>query len=302
MGVISFVTDVPGQIGVSPRRVKVITTDGLATVTTAGYLDNVAKLNGTPLLPTDFIDMTYSYIAATNSGTNSTFIVSISNGVSTLTQWVNPGDVLLPVVSGDFAIFNGTSGQIKDGGFSPSNAAKTKVVMANGATVASHIMASTDTAGTSGNVAGVVINDGDIQAGRSGVQGSLVAYPATAASGKIIIVANANAGDFLVEIENNSHAQQTMYSIGDIGQATGGVVVATTALRMKSVAQAAVAGGAAAQTVTDAFCTTGSMVTASWNDTTNAVTIQKVAAGNGSFVVTSSADPGASHLNYIITK
>lgn len=70
---------------------------------------------------------------------------------------------------------------------------------------------------------------------------------------------------------------------------------------MKSGEQVAVAGGAAAQTVTDAFCKTTSGVVASWNDTTNAVSIQKVAAGNGSFVVTSSGDPGASHINYIIS-
>ena len=45
MGIISFVTDVAGQIGVNPRRIKLVTTDNLATVTTAGYL-NSANLQG----------------------------------------------------------------------------------------------------------------------------------------------------------------------------------------------------------------------------------------------------------------
>jgi hypothetical protein len=89
---------------------------------------------------------------------------------------------------------------------------------------------------------------------------------------------------------------------GNLVKASAAGVIVDQGFAMKSVAKAAVAGGAAAQTVTDAFCTSGSMVTASWNDTTNAVNIQTVAAGNGSFVVTSSGDPGASHLNYIITK
>lgn len=72
--------------------------------------------------------------------------------------------------------------------------------------------------------------------------------------------------------------------------------------QMKSVAAAAVAGGAASQVVTDAFCTTGSMVLAQWNTSANAVSIQKVTPGAGSFTVLSSADPGASTLDYIITK
>lgn len=69
---------------------------------------------------------------------------------------------------------------------------------------------------------------------------------------------------------------------------------------MKVGKQVSVSGGAAAQTVTDAFCKTTSSVIASWNDTANAVEIKTVAAGNGSFIVTSTGDPGASHINYVI--
>ena len=165
---------------------------------------------------------------------------------------------------------------------------------------------------------------GNIQAGSSGHAGTLISFPGTASKGSLILAGVANTGNTNVTISNVAMGQASVVSIPDPGNAAAQFLVAATAtpftanhlavasgtsglmvdagFQMKSVAQAAVAGGAAAQTVTDAFCTSASMVVASWNDTSNAVTIQKVAAGNGSFVVTSSADPGASHISYIITK
>ena len=71
---------------------------------------------------------------------------------------------------------------------------------------------------------------------------------------------------------------------------------------MKAVAGAAAAGGAAAQSFTDAFCTSGSNVIGNWNTQTNAVSVFKIVPGNGSFVVTSSGDAGVGTFNYIITK
>lgn len=120
MGILSITTDTAGQINVNPRRVKIITTDNLATITTAGYLNRIA-LQGYTILPTDFLDIDYSFNAATNSGTLETFVASFSNGVITLSQWNNPGDILLPVVSGNLAVFNGTAGQLKDSGIAAAN-------------------------------------------------------------------------------------------------------------------------------------------------------------------------------------
>lgn len=143
---------------------------------------------------------------------------------------------------------------------------------------------------------------GTLTLGSSGHASSLTLFPGTAANGTLIINPVNAGGAFNTTISNGVMGQSTVYTIPDIGAATGDIVVSTTAVRMKSVAQAAVAGGAAAQTVTDTFCTSGSNVICTWNDTTNPVSIQKAVAGNGSFVVTSSGDPGASHLNYIIMK
>lgn len=303
MSIVSITTDVAGQILVNPRRVKIVSTDSLATVTTAGYL-NSANLMGYNLYPTDIIDMIYLYVASTNSGTYGVFTVSISGttGAVTLSQWANPGDVLLPVVSGDFATFNGTTGQIKDAGYLPSNAAKTVVVMAGSAVVANHIALFQDTTGTVDDTAAVAINNGPIQAGLSGTAGTLISFPATAANGSLILAAVNAGAAFNTTISNGTMAQSTVYTMGDIGASTGGLVVATSAIRMKSVAAAAAAGGAAAQSFTDAFCTSGSNVVGNWNTQANAASVLKIVPGNGSFVVTSSADAGVGTFNYIITK
>lgn len=228
MSIVSIYTDTAGQVGVNPRRIKIVATDSLATVTTAGYL-NPTSLEGYVIYGTDVIDLIYLYNAATNAGTYGVFTPSISNGVITLVNWANPGDVLLPVVSGDFANFNGTSGQIKDAGYSPTNAAKTKVIMANAATVANHIMVSTDTAGTSGNLAGTAINDGSLQAGRDTVAGSLISFPATTATGSLSVTGVSNSGAFNGVVSNVALGQSSTWSIPDPVNATARFLVGATA-------------------------------------------------------------------------
>jgi hypothetical protein len=161
------------------------------------------------------------------------------------------------------------------------------------------VTAGTGITATTGNIAA---SQGNVTAGSSGHAGTLTSFPGTATNGSLII-AGVNAGaNNTTTISNGTMGQSTVYTLGDIGASTGGIVVATSAIRMKSVAGASVAGGAAAQTITDAFCTSGSNVIGNWNTQTNAVTVQKIVPGNGSFVVTSSGDPGASTFNYIITK
>lgn len=78
--------------------------------------------------------------------------------------------------------------------------------------------------------------------------------------------------------------------------------IADQGVAFKSVAGAAAAGGAAAQSFTDAFCTSGSCVVGNWNTQANAASVLTIVPGNGSFVVTSSADAGVGTFNYLITK
>lgn len=321
MPIIYISTGEVGQVGEAPRRPKLVTTDSLSVITTAGYLNN-SNTSSKPIYPTDVIDVIYSYSTASGAGTYGTFIPSFSSGVITLNAWVDSGNVLLPVVAGDFAVFNGTSGQIKDAGYLPSNAAKTNVVMANGATIANHIATYTDTAGTIGEDAATAINGGNIQAGLSGTAGQLASFPGTAANGSFIFKAINNTGNFVSTVSNSNIGQATVYSLPDTGTATAGILsngaalvsgnlikasgtagqVADQGFAMKSVAGAAAAGGAAAQSFTDAFCTSGSNVIGNWNTQANAASVLKIVPGNGSFVVTSSADAGVGTFNYIITK
>jgi hypothetical protein len=308
------ITAIARDWGVNPSIVRITSTDTLTTIGTAGYLtaqaDNITALNAGAFewVATDFVLV---------SASNGWGFFSISSDFTSLTAFAFAADVIgTPVVVGDFAIFQSTSGNLEDLGFSPSDPAQTKVAMVNGTTAANALAVFADTAGTlkpqsttatlafgltisTGNLS---VAQGNISAGSSGHAGTVSSFPGTAANGAIILAGVNAGGAFNTTISNGTMGQSTVYTLGDIGASTGGIVVATAAIRMKSVAQAVVAGGAAAQTVTDAFCTSASSVICTWNDTTNAVSIQKAVAGNGSFVVTSSADPGASHLNYIIIK
>ncbi len=143
---------------------------------------------------------------------------------------------------------------------------------------------------------------GSLTLGSSGHASSLTLFPGTAANGTLLIVPVNAGGAFNTTISNGTMGQTTVYTMGDIGASTGGLVVATSAVRMKSVAGAAAAGGAAAQSFTDTFCTTGSNVIGNWNTQANAASVLKIVPGNGSFVVTSSADAGVGTFNYVIMK
>ena len=268
MSIVSITPYYIGQSGQGITRWKLIVTDNLATVTAAGYL-NPQNLMGYSVSPTDIFDVYYSYTGTSTwagTGTYVELLPTISNSIITLNQVVDSGNVplpTLPVVANDFVQFSGTAGAIKDSGLLPSASSQAYVVTSPGSL-------------TSGNIPFLNDANGTLNTGRT-PSATTAGYKVVMSPGTITV------GNLLKAADANG-------TIADQGVA------------MKSVAQAAVAGGAAAQTVTDAFCTSAACVVASWNDTSNAVSIQKVAAGNGSFVVTSSGDPGASHLNYIITK
>jgi hypothetical protein len=149
---------------------------------------------------------------------------------------------------------------------------------------------------TAGNVTSTA---GNVTAGSSGHAGVLTSFPGTAANGSLIIAAVDAGAAHTTTISNTGMGQSTVYSLGDIGASTGGIVVSTEVITMKSVVGAASAGGASA-TITDAFCNSGSNVVGNWNTQTNPASVLTITPGNGSFVVVSSADPGASTFNYII--
>jgi hypothetical protein len=129
---------------VTPRIVRITTTSTLAQVIAAGWYSNKAP---NQLNPSDEVEVAYAQ--GTSSAATGIFSVSISAGVVTLSA--AESSVIFPVVSGDFANFSGTAGAISDAGFSPSNPAKTKVVMANAATIVGQLPMFTDVNGTIGD-------------------------------------------------------------------------------------------------------------------------------------------------------
>lgn len=366
--------------------VRMVSSDTLATVAGSTYL--TAQVGNLTALNNGVWNWLAGDVVLCYASDGAAFF-TLSADLSHMVQLpAGSGTVTLPVVSNDFTVFDGTLGGLKDAGYSPSDATKTKVVMAGSAVVAGHMALFTDTAGTVDDTAQTAINNGSIQAGASGTAGNLTSYPSVATSGSLIVaavtnatgnfnttVSNANAvaqsqvvtipdggnatsnfiisnfsgnqsiatggiavlggviqagspghtgsvalfpttaangslvlsaanagANFNTTVANGSMAQSTTYTIPDIGASTGGVVVSTAAVRMKSVAGAAAAGGAAAQSFTDAFCTSGSNVIGNWNTQANAASVLKIVPGNGSFVVTSSADAGVGTFNYVIMK
>ena len=81
------------------------------------------------------------------------------------------------------------------------------------------------------------------------------------------------------------------------------VASATTSLANLGVHSAKFtnAGGSATTTITDARISAASVIVGNWQASANAVTVEKVTPGAGSFTVLSSGDPGASVFNYIAT-
>ena len=150
MSVLSFNAQITGLVGVAPRIVYITTADSLATVTTAGWINPVLLNEGQTIYPTDEVHIIYGASGSPLVGTFGIFLPTVSNGIVTLAAWVDSGNVLLPVVSGDVPVFNGTAGQIKDSGASLSDATKTKFVMASGAVTAGNLAVYADTSGTVG--------------------------------------------------------------------------------------------------------------------------------------------------------
>jgi hypothetical protein len=188
------------------------------------------------------------------------------------------------------AVFSNASGDIKAATTTTTLGQPLNITGALGVTGA--ITASTN----------ITATDGPITSGSSGNAGTFISFPATAANGTFIFEALNAGGAFNTTLRNSVMGQSTVYSLGDIGAATGAIPVATGAISMKKVASAAAAGGNATQNFVDAFCTAASVVLGFWNTSANAVSIQKIVPGVGSFDVVSSADAGVGTFNYVIMK
>lgn len=158
MSIIFFSVGEAAQVGEAPRRNKLISTDTLAVITTAGYLNN-SNTSGKQIAPTDVFDVIYNYAPASGfasasafgTGTFAQMIPVFTQGVITLQLVVNLGNVLLPVVNGHVAVFNGTSGQIEDSGAALSNASDPYFSMSTGSVTIGQVPKFLDGNGSLGN-------------------------------------------------------------------------------------------------------------------------------------------------------
>jgi hypothetical protein len=276
MSILQFPTPIPMTNGQFPQFKFAVFTDGLSTITTAGYLNSSSIESGIPLSNADVIMALYNFNQNTNTGGFAIFTVNIaaSNGQITLTEWGNPGDVVLP-------------------------------------TIANYIGHFTDTAGTLSSGNANVINAGNIQAGLSGVAGALSSFPGTASKGSLKIAAVANTGNTITTLANNPMGQATTVNIPDPGNAIGQLCIGASATPFVN-GNLIIASGTAGKLAdsglnsenimfedgANVMTSTGSITLhkVSGVESTNAVT----ANGNAGFITTSVLDILAGD-NYAIT-
>jgi hypothetical protein len=276
-----------GEVGIKPGTVKMVSTDNLATITTAGYLNGVgSQIPQVQLAPSDIIECLYSYNASTDSGTFTLLRVSISGGV-----------ISLSVTSGDDAL---TSAHIFVG--NSSNVA-TDVAMTGD-------IAITNT-GVTSIAAGVIVNadinaaaaidfsklaaltSGNILVGSVGNVATAVAMSGDAtiiASGALTIAANAITTAKILD------ANVTLAKLA------AGI---TPSHVIKFADQVTTVGGAAAEAfvVTGAVGATDRAFVQVVDDGTANVTVLQAVVTDNTLTVTFSANPGADCIiNYQIIR
>lgn len=104
-----FTTEFAGQTGIRPRKAALYAAEyTFNEITTAGFLNTLLGISP-QVQPSDFI---FTYYAG---GGFALLNPSITAGVVTLVPFISTGvAVTLPVVSGNIAMFDGTTGKIKD--------------------------------------------------------------------------------------------------------------------------------------------------------------------------------------------
>ncbi len=215
-----------------PQIVNMDVTSTQATIAATGWLALPATIASITLANNgewvwQLGDLVLVYSEADDS--SSLYQVNLTTNSFELYSTAGNGAVTLPVVDGDFTVFDGTAGALKDAGYLPSNAAKTRVVMAGSATQVGYIAHFVDTTGTVDDTAANIQNDGNIQAGKSGVAGTLISFPTTAANGSLIISALNAGGAFNTTIRNSIMGQSSVISIPDPGAATANFILDTLA-------------------------------------------------------------------------
>ncbi len=294
-----------------PTFILLETNNTLAQVLATGYLNASAKVFGIPY-SNQQIALVYTtdsgsvWLQVQVTGTPPNYVYSLIGTTSATTVFVaSVGSAATPsyTFSGDLdtGMYHSNTNAV---GFAAGGLLSFQV-----ASVASSVN-SIIVAGGATNAGNAALQPGftafgsdtnvDVSATGKGTGGFAILPSTTAAAGNLKLWNG--AGNFFGQFACAALGQTTAYTIADVGAATAGLLVSTTPLRSKYVVAAAAAGGAAAQSFTDAFCTSASHVVGNWVTQANAASVLTIVAGNGSFVVTSSANAGVGTFSYTITK
>lgn len=286
---------------------------------TAGYLAS---------FPATAAKGSFRVTAVANTNDTLTTLSNVAMGQASVVSIPDPANAIgrlligataTPFVSGNFPQNSGTGGLMVDSGIAVSALAQTANVVLLAPAGLQTI-----------TVGGLTVAAGNVTAGASGVAASLISFPATAANGTLILAAVNAGGAFDTVISNGTMAQSTVYTIPDVGAATGQFLAKTAALvsgnlveasgtagvcvdsgivasnvQLKSQVVAATSadiGGAGAGpfTITVAGLTAASVVVATIETSSNAVAVAKATAGSGNFDILFTADPGAvCTVNYV---
>lgn len=238
------ITAIARDWGVSPSIVRISSSDSLSAVGTAGYLTaqlaNIEALNAGPFEWTisDFV-LVYA--------SNVWGFFSVSSDFTSLNAFAFSSSVIgTPVVIGDFAIFQSTSGNLEDLGYLPSDASKTRVVMASAATVANQIAKFSDTTGTIIDSGISVVNNlleqtavSSLTAHSGGGQGSALALTnainnvTTVAAAGDSVKLPASAAGLEITITNNGANSMQVFGAGT--DTINGVATATGVAQLPGV-------------------------------------------------------------------
>lgn len=190
MSIKSIKIDQSGMAGVTPKVIYIDTTDDVSTVTTAGYLNDAVNKQNFQFAESDMALVTTRVTPSSIAIGVGFYEISKSGDDWSLVSPAAPGEVVLP-------------------------------------TIANRIATYTNTTGTLSEDAATAINGGNIQAGLSGTAGELSSFSSVALSGSLVLSAFPNSADFSVTIQNDAHAQSTVYKIPDIGEPAGSFLVST---------------------------------------------------------------------------
>lgn len=193
MAILNIVLSQVGVVGVSPSIAYIATNDTLATVTTAGYLNQAVQQGNA------FDDKMMCLVTTKTSPTATVTSVGWLEVSHVGSNWSliptgSPGSVVLP-------------------------------------TVANQLVHATNTTGTLSTDAANVVNLGNITAGSSAVAGSLTSFAGTGSAEFLRLAAiNNTGGNFSTTISNTASVGQSQtISIPDAGAATANFLISTTA-------------------------------------------------------------------------